>query len=98
MPNNLFAYLDCHIQVDSKGNSDAVIGFSPQSADGQWFALRQLRRSKKEVFFQSLLNDERYEKTNSHANDDYDFTLYYDISTLELMAEHQIEVVDRISV
>ena len=27
-----------------------------------------------------------------------DFNLYYDISTLELMAEHQIEVVDSISV
>ena len=161
MPNNLFAYLDCHIQVDSEGNSDSFITFSPQSADGQWFALKQLRRSEKEEFFQNLLDDERYEKTDSHANDDYDFTislaaitsdyiyiskdettyykipkslnglleevgfnsnagvmsfkntadgehatyiafddfnLYYNISTLELMAEHQIEVVDSISV
>ena len=161
MPNNLFAYLDCHIQVDSEGNSDSFITFSPQSADGQWFALKQLRRSEKEEFFQNLLDDERYEKTDSHANDDYDFTislaaitsdyiyiskdettyykipkslnglleevgfnsnagvmsfkntadgepatyiafddfnLYYNISTLELMTEHQIEVVDSISV
>ena len=160
MPNNLFAYLDCHIQVDSEGNSDSFITFSPQSADGQWFALKQLRRSEKEEFFQNLLDDERYEKTDSHANDDYDFTislaaitsdyiyiskdettyykipkslnglleevgfnsnagvmsfknsadgepatyiafddfnLYYNISTLELMTEHQIEVVDSIS-
>ena len=161
MPNNLFAYLDFHIQVDSEGNSDSFITFSPQSADGQWFALKQLRRSEKEEFFQNLLDDERYEKTDSHANDDYDFTislaaitsdyiyiskdettyykipkslnglleevgfnsnagvmsfkntadgepatyiafddfnLYYNISTLELMAEHQIEVVNSISV
>lgn len=161
MPNNLFAYLDCHIKADCEGNSDAVITFSPQSADGQWFPLRKLRRSKKEDFFQSLLDDRQYEKTDSHASDDYDFTislaaitsdhiyiskdettyykipkslnglleevgfnsnagvmsfkntadgelatyiafddfnLYYDISTKELMAEHQIEVVDSISV
>lgn len=161
MPNNLFAYLDCQIQAGSEGYSDAIITFSPQSADGQWFALKQLRRSEKEEFFQNLLDDERYEKTDNHANDDYDFiislaaitndhiyiskdettyykipkslnnllddvgfnsnagvmsfkhtsngepatyiafddfNLYYDISTLELMAEHQIEVVDSISV
>ena len=161
IPNNLFAYLDCHIKADCEGISDAVITFSPQSADGQWFTLRQLRRSKKEDFFQSLLDDGQYEKTDSHASDDYDFTislaaitsdhiyisknettyykipkslnglleevgfnsnagvmsfkntadgepatyiafddfnLYYDISTKELMAEHQIEVVDSISV
>ena len=160
MPNNLFAYLDCQMKVD-KGKADNFITFSPQSADGQWFALKQLRRSEKEEFFQNLLDDERYEKTDSHANDDYDFTislaaitsdyiyirkdestyyripkslnglleevgfnsnagvmsfkntadgepatyiafddfnLYYNISTLELMAEHQIEVVDSISV
>lgn len=161
IPNNLFAYLDCHIKADCEGISDAVITFSPQSADGQWFTLRQLRRSKKEDFFQSLLDDGQYEKTDSHASDDYDFTislaaitsdhiyisknettyykipkslnglleevgfnsnagvmsfkntadgepatyiafddfnLYYDISTKELMAEHQIEVEDSISV
>lgn len=161
MPNNLFAYLDCHIQVDSEGNSDSFITLSPQSADGQWFALKQLRRSEKEEFFQNLLDDERYEKTDNHANDDYDFiislaaitndhiyiskdettyykvpkslndllddvgfnsnagvmsfkntsngepatyiafddfNLYYNISTLELMAEHQIEVVNSISI
>ena len=120
-----------------------------------------MRRSEKEEFFQNLLDDERYEKTDNHANDDYDFiislaaitndhiyiskdettyykipkslnnllddvgfnsnagvmsfkhtsngepatyiafddfNLYYDISTLELMAEHQIEVVNSISV
>ena len=123
--------------------------------------LKQLRRSEKEVFFQNLLDDERYEKIDSHANDNYDFSislaaitndhiyfykdettyykvpkslnglleevgfnsnagvmsfknasdgehttyiafddynLYYNISTLQLMAEHQIEVVDNISV
>ena len=161
MPNNLFAYLDCHIQVDNKSDSDTVITFSPQSADGQWFALRQLRRSGKEGTFQSMLDDGQYEQTDSHASDDYDFTislaaitsdhiyiskdettfykipkslnalleevgfnsnagvisfrntadgapvtyiafddfnLYYDISTKELMTEHQIEVVDSISV
>ena len=161
IPNNLFAYLDCHIKADCEGNSDAVITFIPQSADGQWFTLRQLRRSEKEDFFQSLLDSGQYEKTDSHARDDYDFTislaaitsdhiyiskdettyykipkslnglleevgfnsnagvmsfkdtadgepatyiafddfnLYYDISTKELMAEHQIEVVDSISV
>ena len=159
MPNNLFAYLDCQMKVD-KGKADNFITFSPQSADGQWFTLKQLRRSEKEEFFQNLLDDERYEKTDSHANDDYDFTislaaitsdyiyiskdettyykipkslnglleevgfnsnagvmsfkntadgepatyiafddfnLYYNISTLELMTEHQIEVVDSIS-
>ena len=161
MPNNLFAYLDCHIKADFEGNSDAVITFSPQSADGQWFTLRQLRRCEKGNFFQSLLDDGQYEKTDSHASDDYDFiislaaitsdhiyiskdeatyyrvpkslnslleevgfnsnagvmsfkatadgeattyiafddfNLYYDISKKELMAEHQIEVVDSISV
>ena len=161
MPNNLFAYLDCQIQVDDNSNQVCAISFNTQSADGQWFTLRQLRRSEKEEFFRRLLDDERYEKTNSHASDDYEFTLslaaitgdhlyiskdettyykvpkslnnlleevgfnsnagvmsfkntsdgepatyivfddfnlYYDISTLELMAEHQIEVVDSISV
>ena len=161
MPNNLFAYLDCHIEIGNEGNSDAVITFSPQSADGHWFALRQLRRSEKVDFFKHLLDDGQYEKTDSHASDDYDFTislaaitsdhiyiskdettyykipkslnglleevgfnsnagvmsfkdtadgepatyiafddfnLYYDISTKELMAEYQIEVVDSISV
>ena len=161
MPNNLFAYLDCHIEIGNEGNSDAVITFIPQSADGHWFALRQLRRSEKVDFFKHLLDDEQYEKTDSHASDDYDFiislaaitsdhiyiskdettyykipkslnglleevgfnsnagvmsfkdtadgepatyiafddfNLYYNISTKELMAEHQIEVVDSISV
>lgn len=161
MPNNLFAYLDCHIQAGSEGYSDAIITFSPQSADGQWFTLRQLRSSEKGNFFQSLLDSGQYEKTDSHASDDYDFiislaaitsdhiyiskdettyyrvpkslnslleevgfnsnagvmsfkdtadgeaatyiafddfNLYYDISTKELMAEYQIEVVDSISV
>ncbi len=161
MPNNLFAYLDCHIEIGNEGNSDDVITFSPQSADGQWFTLRQLRRSEKVDFFKHLLDDEQYEKTDSHASDDYDFiislaaitsdhiyiskdettyykipkslnglleevgfnsnvgvmsfkdtadgepatyiafddfNLYYDISTKELMAEYQIEVVDSISV
>jgi hypothetical protein len=160
MPNNLFAYLDCQIQVDDKNNQVSSVSFSTQSADGQWFALKQLRRSEKAGFFQSLLDDERYEKTDNHANDDYDFiislaaitndhiyiskdettyykvpkslndllddvgfnsnagvmsfkntsngepatyiafddfNLYYNISTLEFMAEHQIEVVDSIS-
>ena len=161
MPNHLFAYLDCHIQAGSEGYSDAIITFSPQSADGQWFTLRQLRRCEKGNFFQSLLDDGQYEKTDSHASDDYDFiislaaitsdhiyiskdettyykipkslnglleevgfnsnagvmsfkdtadgeaatyiafddfNLYYNISTKDLMAEHQIEVVDSISV
>ena len=161
MPNNLFAYLDCLIKVDGEGKTDNFISFSPLSADGQWFALRKLRRNGKEAFFQNLLDDERYEKTDSHADDDYDFTLslaaitndhiyiskdettyykvpkslndlldevgfnnnagvmsfkntadgepatyiafddfnlYFDVSTLELMAEHQIEVVDCINV
>ena len=161
MPNNLFAYLNCRIQTGREGNRDAVITFCPQSADDQWFTLRQLRRSENEDFFQNLLDDERYEKIDSHASDDYDFTLslaaitndyiyiskdettyykvpkslnglleevgfnsnagvmsfkntsddrsatyiafddfnlYYDISTLELMAKYQIEVVDSISV
>ena len=161
MPNNLFAYLDCRIESYDKNNQICAISFSRQSADGQWFDLKQLRRSEKEVFFQNLLDDERYEKIDSHANDDYDFSislaaitndhiyfykdettyykvpkslnglleevgfnsnagvmsfknasdgehttyiafddynLYYNISTLQLMAEHQIEVVDNISV
>ena len=161
MPNNLFAYLDCRIESYDKNNQICAISFSRQSADGQWFDLKQLRRSEKEVFFQNLLDDERYEKIDSHANDNYDFSislaaitndhiyfykdettyykvpkslnglleevgfnsnagvmsfknasdgehttyiafddfnLYYDISTLELMSEHQIEVVDNISV
>ena len=161
MPNNLFAYLDCRIESYDKNNQICAISFSRQSADGQWFDLKQLRRSEKEVFFQNLLDDERYEKIDSHANDNYDFSislaaitndhiyfykdettyykvpkslnglleevgfnsnagvmsfknasdgehttyiafddynLYYNISTLQLMAEHQIEVVDNISV
>ena len=161
MPNHLFAYLDCHIEIGNEGNSDAIITFSPQSADGHWFALRQLRWSEKVDFFKHLLDDGQYKKTDSNASDDYDFTislaaitsdhiyiskdettyykipkslnglleevgfnsnagvmsfkntadgepatyiafddfnLYYDISTKELMAEHQIEVVDSISV
>lgn len=161
MPNHLFAYLDCQIQAGSEGKSDAIITFSPQSADGHWFALRQLRRSEKVDFFKHLLDDGQYKKTDSNASDDYDFTislaaitsdhiyiskdettyykipkslnglleevgfnsnagvmsfkdtadgepatyiafddfnLYYDISTKELMAEYQIEVVDSISV
>lgn len=161
MPNNLFAYLDCQMKVDREGKADHFISFSPQSADGQWFTLRKLKRSEKEAFFQNLLDDGRYEKTDSHANDDYDFTLslaaitndhiyiskdestfykipkslnglledvgfnsnagvmsfkntsseetatyiafddfnlYFNVSTFELMAEHQIEVVDIISV
>ena len=161
MPNNLFAYFDCRIESYDKNNQICAISFSRQSADGQWFDLKQLRRSEKEVFFQNLLDDERYEKIDSHANDDYDFSislaaitndhiyfykdettyykvpkslnglleevgfnsnagvmsfknasdgehttyiafddynLYYNISTLQLMAEHQIEVVDNISV
>jgi len=161
MPNNLFAYLDCRIESYDKNNQISAISFSRQSADGQWFDLKQLRRSEKEVFFQNLLDDERYEKIDSHANDNYDFSislaaitndhiyfykdettyykvpkslnglleevgfnsnagvmsfknasdgehttyiafedynLYYNISTLQLMAEHQIEVVDNISV
>ena len=75
MPNHLFAYLDCRIQTGSESNSDAVITFSPQSADGQWFALRQLRRSEKEEVFQGMLDDGQYEKTDNHARDDYDFTI-----------------------
>ena len=161
MPNNMFAYLDCRIQVDDKNDQVSTVSFSTQSADGQWFALKQLRRSEKAGFFMNLLEDERYEKTDSHANDNYDFiislaaitndhiyiskdettyykvpkslndllddvgfnsnagvmsfkntsngepatyiafddfNLYYNISTLELMAEHQIEVVNSISV
>lgn len=161
MPNDLFAYLDCRIESYDKNNQISAISFSRQSADGQWLDLKQLRRSEKEVFFQDLLDNERYEKIDSHANDDYDFSislaaitndhiyfykdettyykvpkslnglleevgfnsnagvmsfkntsdgehptyiafddfnLYYDISTLELMSEHQIEVVDNISV
>ena len=161
IPNNLFAYLDCQMQVDDKNQRVSAISFSTQSTDGQWFPLKQLRHSEKEEFFQSLLDDERYEKTDSHANDDYDFimalaaitndhiyiskdettyykvpkslndlleevgfnsnagvmslkhissgklatyiafddfNLYYNISTLELMEEHHIEVVDSISV
>lgn len=161
MPNTLFAYLDCQMKVDDKDKPDNFISFSPQSADGQWFALRKLKRSEKEEFFKKLLDDERYEKTDSYAKDDYDFimslaaitndhiyinkdettyykvpkslhvlleevgfnsnagvisfknisdgepatyiafddfNLYFDVSTLELMAEHQIEVVDNISV
>ena len=161
MPNDLFAYLDCRIESYDKNNQISAISFSRQSADGQWFDLKQLRRSEKEVLFQNLLDNERYEKIDSHANDNYDFSislaaitndhiyfykdettyykvpkslnglleevgfnsnagvmsfknisdgehptyiafddfnLYYDISTLELMSEHQIEVVDNISV
>jgi len=161
MPNNLFAYLDCQTKGDDKSNQVCAVSFSTQSVDGQWFALKQLRRIEKGEFFQNLLDNERYEKIDSHANDDYDFTLsltaitndhiyiskdetsyykvpkslnglleevgfnsntgvmsfkntsddrsatyiafddfnlYYDISTLELMAEHQIEVVNSISV
>ena len=161
MPNDLFAYLDCRIESYDKNNQICAISFSRQSADGQWLDFKQLRRSEKEVFFQNLLDDERYEKIDSHANDNYDFSislaaitndhiyfykdettyykvpkslnglleevgfnsnagvmsfkntsdgehptyiafddfnLYYDISTLELMSEHQIEVVDNISV
>ena len=161
MPNDLFAYLDCRIESYDKNNQISAISFSRQSADGQWLDLKQLRRSEKEVFFQNLLDDERYEKIDSHANDNYDFSislaaitndhiyfykdettyykvpkslnglleevgfnsnagvmsfknasdgehttyiafddynLYYNISTLQLMAEHQIEVVDNISV
>lgn len=161
MPNNMFAYLDCQMQVDDKNNQVSHVSFSTLSADGQWFALKQLRRREKAGSFQRLLEDERYEKTDSHANDDYDFTLslaaitsdhiyiskdettyykvpkslnnllsdvgfnsnvgvmsfkntsdgepttyiafddfnlYYNISTVELMAEHQIEVVNSISV
>jgi len=161
IPNNLFAYLDCQMQVDDKNQRVSAISFSTQSTDGQWFPLKQLRYSEKEDFFQSLLDDARYEKTDSHANDDYDFVmalaaitndhiyiskdettyykvpkslnvlleevgfnsnagvmslkhisngklatyiafddfnLYYNISTLELMEEHHIEVVDSICV
>ena len=161
MPNDLFAYLDCRIESYDKNNQISAISFSRQSADGQWLDLKQLRRSEKEVLFQNLLDNERYEKIDIHANDDYDFSislaaitndhiyfykdettyykvpkslnglleevgfnsnagvmsfkntsdgehptyiafddfnLYYDISTLELMSEHQIEVVDNISV
>ena len=160
LPNSLFAYLDCRMKADGKGKAYNSISFSPLSADGQWFALRKLRRSEEEAFFQNLMDDERYEKTDSHANDDYhftislaaitsnhiyigkdettyykvpkslhrlldevgfnsnagvmsfkntsdggpvtyiafdDFNLYFDVSTSELMAEHQIEVVDKIS-
>jgi hypothetical protein len=149
------------MQVDDNNQRVSAISFSTQSTDGQWFPLKQLRHSEKEEFFQSLLDDERYEKTDSHANDDYDFimalaaitndhiyiskdettyykvpkslnvlleevgfnsnagvmslknissgklatyiafddfNLYYNISTLELMEEHHIEVVDSISV
>ena len=158
MPNSLFAYLDCQIKAEDE--QVETISFSPLTADGKWFALRQLKRSGKDAYPQNLLDDERYEKKDCHADDAYDFTLaiaaitsehiyifkdedtyykvpkslnqlldevgfnstvgvlsfsnpmcgqssayiafdefnlHYDVSTLEAMSEHQIEVVDTIS-
>ncbi len=161
MPNNLFAYLDCQIEVDDKREQTIFISFSARMADAQWFSLRQLKRSDKEMQFQNLLDDERYGRIDCHAEDAYDFiislaaitneyiyisknkatlykvpkslnsvleevginsnvgvlsfrrssdgqaatylafddfNLYYDISTPEMLTEHQIEVVDSIKV
>lgn len=68
LPNNLFAYLDCDIKDDA-------ISFTPQSAEAKWFALRRLQRSGNETTFKKLIDDERWEKKDSHADDAYDFTL-----------------------
>lgn len=161
LPTSMFAHLDCQINTDAENGQVEAISFSPLTADGKWFALRQLKRSGKDAYPQNLLDDERYEKKDCHADDAYDFTLslaaitsehiyivkdgktyykvpkslnrlldevgfndtvgvlsfsnttsgqssayiafdeiqlHYDVSTLDAMREHQIEIVDMINV
>lgn len=74
IPNNLIAYLDCHIQTDNSKQIESI-SFSPQSQDGKWFTLSKLKHSTNEKFFQNLLDNERIEKTDNHAADAYEFTI-----------------------
>lgn len=73
LPNNLFAYLECEMKIESHPTD--IISLTPLSEDGRWFTLRQLRRSKNEEFFKKLLYNGLYEKINKHVSDDYDFNI-----------------------
>lgn len=84
MPNCLFAYLDCQIMDDAEDGQKETISFNPQTADGKWFALRQLKRCGKDAYPQSLLDNGRYEKIDCHAADAYDFT----VSIAAITSEH----------
>lgn len=68
IPPEHAAYLTCSIEED-------CLYFEPRTTDSRWLHLRQLTRSKQEVFFQHCLDDEHYTKTNRFADDEYTFRL-----------------------
>lgn len=77
IPNDYFATLD--LTTDEEGAVDrlgtSTLYFKPKTSDSHWFHLQSLKRSKREHFFQSILEDESYKKINAYPEDEYTFTL-----------------------
>lgn len=69
IPSNYFANLD--LTTDEEGS----LFFKPMNIDSHWFHLQSLRKSKREHFFQDILEDESYKKINAYPEDEYTFTI-----------------------